>query len=292
MLSILIPIYNFDVRALVNELSRQSAGLPLPAEILCFDDGSEERWKALNREVSRLPSVRYRELPANLGRSRIRNALADAARGSYLLFLDCDSEVPDGAYLERYARELDGRSLLYGGRAYREEPPADPQLFLHWLYGSRREQMPPSRRCEQPYHHFMTNNFLIPAAVFQEIRFDERLRHYGHEDTLFGMQLRNRGVPIRHLDNPLLHIGLEPAAVFLEKTRAGVRNLAFLYHSEAGIETRLSLFYEKLKRAGALRPARAFLSLLRPLLLRNLLSPGPRLFFFDLYKLSLFLEEV
>ena len=291
MLSILIPIYNFDVRALVNELSRQSAGLPIPAEILCFDDGSEERWKALNREVGGLPSVRYRELPANLGRSRIRNALADAARGSHLLFLDCDSQVPDGAYLERYAGELDGRSLLYGGRAYRKAPPADPQLFLHWLYGVRREQMPPDRRRIHPYHHFMTNNFLIPASVFQAIRFDERLLQYGHEDTLFGMELRKQGVPIRHLDNPLLHIGLEPAAVFLEKTRTGVRNLAFLYRSGTGIETRLTSFCEKLERIGARRPVKTALSGLRPLLLRHLLSRRPALFVLDLYKLSLFLEE-
>ena len=80
MLSILIPVYNFDVRVLVEELHRQALGLSLPAEILCFDDGSAEQWKTLNREVALLSSVRYKEWPENLGRSRIRNALADAAR--------------------------------------------------------------------------------------------------------------------------------------------------------------------------------------------------------------------
>ncbi|MCB0597314.1 MAG: glycosyltransferase [Phaeodactylibacter sp.] len=292
MLSILIPVYNFDVRVLIKELHRQALGLPLPAEIICFDDCSEEPWKTLNREVALLSSVQYKEWPENLGRSRIRNVLADAARGSHLLFLDCDSEAPDEAYLQRYVEALEPESVLYGGRIYREAPPGDPKLLLHWRYGSQREQMPPARRRKHPYHHFMTNNFLIPSSVFQEIRFDERLTRYGHEDTLFGMELRRRKVPVRHLDNPLFHIGLEHASTFLQKTREGVRNLAFLYRSGTGIETRLTAFYEKLNRAGLAAPAKGALAALRPWLLRNLLSGRPRLFLFDLYKLSLLLEEM
>ncbi|MBK9012976.1 MAG: hypothetical protein IPM82_02230 [Saprospiraceae bacterium] len=64
----------------------------------------------------------------------------------------------------------------------------------------------------------MTNNFLIPRQLFLEIQFDETLRQYGHEDTLFGMELARRQVPIVHIDNPLEHIGLEPVDVFLRKT--------------------------------------------------------------------------
>ncbi|MCB0585737.1 MAG: glycosyltransferase [Phaeodactylibacter sp.] len=292
MLSILIPIYNFDVRRLAGELHRQAAAFPAAVEILCFDDGSEAHWKTLNRELAGLPMAVYKELPQNLGRSRIRNVLADAARGSHLLFMDCDSEVPDDAYLRRYLEALDEESLLYGGRVYRAEPPADPQLYLHWLYGSRREQMSPARRREQPYHHFMTNNFLIPAVVFQSIRFDERLLQYGHEDTLFGMELRKRKVPVKHLDNPLVHIGLEPAEAFLDKTRKGVCNLAFLYRSGTETETRIGAFYQQLQRLGLGHLVKIGLRPLRPLLRRNLLSRRPSLFFLDLYKLSIFLEEL
>lgn len=290
MLSILIPIYNFDVRTLARALQEQALSLPIPTEILCFDDGSDERWKAVNRELATLPAVRYQENPHNLGRSGIRNALADAARGSHLLFLDCDSEVPDGACLQRYAALLGSGQLLYGGRLYHSKPPADPSLFLHWKYGRNREQMPPHKRQAKPYHHFMTNNFVIPAAVFQAIRFDERLRQYGHEDTLFGLELRRRKVPIHHLDNPLIHIGLEPAPAFLEKTKKAVQNLAFLYRSGAGVETRLTAFYERLAEKRLAGPARQSLRLLRPLLLLNLQSAHPSLFALDLYKLGLLLE--
>ena len=292
MLSILIPIYNFDVRQLVKELHAQALSLPVPAEILCFDDCSEAHWKVLNREVGQLPLAHYQECPQNLGRSRIRNLLADTARGSHLLFLDCDSQVPDNAYLHSYAEAMDEKSLLYGGRIYQEGPPDDPRLFLHWRYGIRREEMPPAHRREHPYHHFMTNNFLLPASVFHSIRFDERLLQYGHEDTLFGMELRQRNIPIRHLDNPLVHIGLEPAESFLDKTRKGVCNLAFLYRSGTGIETRLTLFYEKLRRRRLIGLAKGVLMRLRPLLLDNLMSRHPNLFFLDLFKLSLFMEEL
>lgn len=292
MLSILIPIYNFDVRALVEELHCQALALDIPVEILCFDDFSQPAWRTINREVERLELVKYRELPENQGRARIRNTLADAARGAHLLFLDCDSEVPDEAYLQRYAALLDEEHLLYGGRAYRAEPPDRPELLLHWKYGTRREQMPPGRRRQHPYHHFMTNNFLVPAAVFQKVRFDERLLEYGHEDTLFGMEMRKNGVPVHHLDNPLVHIGLESARAFLDKTAKGVHNLAFLYRSGTGIETRLTHFYQRLKRTGLAWPFKRVLAALRPLLLRNLLSRRPSLFSLDLYKLGLLLEEL
>ncbi|RME04221.1 MAG: glycosyltransferase family 2 protein, partial [Bacteroidetes bacterium] len=46
MLSILIPIYNFNVVELVMELHRQATELDEPVEILAFDDGSEGKWKA------------------------------------------------------------------------------------------------------------------------------------------------------------------------------------------------------------------------------------------------------
>lgn len=292
MLSILIPIYNFDVRALARELQEQAMSLPIPAEVLCFEDGSDERWKVLNREVAGLPLVRYREFAQNQGRARIRNILAGEARGSHLLFLDCDSEIPDGAYLQRYVALLSDTCLLYGGRMYHPRPPAGPGLLLHWKYGIRREQMAASRRRAHPCHHFMTNNFLIPASIFHTIRFDERLREYGHEDTLFGMELCRRNIPIRHFDNPLIHIGLERAPVFLEKTRKAVQNLAFLHRSGAGVETRLLRFYEKLAGKGLARPAQLFLRQLRPLLLANLQSSRPCLLALDLYKLSLLLEEL
>lgn len=292
MLSILIPVFNYDVRQLVHELRRQAGSFSAEWEILCFDDGSEQSWKAKNRQLDALPGVRYRELPENLGRSRIRNLLADEARGAYLLFLDCDSEVPDGSYLQRYAAQLHPGTLLYGGRAYQPSPPEEAALCFHWLYGSRREAQPASMREVQPYQSFMTNNFLIPRAIFQQIRFDERLLQYGHEDTLFGLELKKTGVRILHLDNPLVHAGLEPVDVFLAKTRQGIQNLAFLYRSGSEADTRLLRFYRRLRRWVGLGLLRHALRFCRPAMARQLHSSHPSLLLFDLYKFSLLLDEL
>ena len=40
MLSVLIPIYNYDCRRLINSLSAQAENLDVEYEILAFDDGS------------------------------------------------------------------------------------------------------------------------------------------------------------------------------------------------------------------------------------------------------------
>jgi len=292
-LSILIPVYNYDVRQLVEALQQQATALRgVDVEILCFDDASEAAFRRLNATVGEWAGVEYRLLPNNLGRSRIRNLLAREARHDYLLFIDCDSQVPDEKYLQRYVAALSPNCLLYGGRIYQPQPPADKSLMLHWRYGSVREAKPAEERQKQAYHSFMTNNFLIPSALFQPIGFDERLLQYGHEDTLFGMELQARGVHILHMDNPLIHAGLESAVAFLQKSRQALENLAFLHHQGTGIDTRLLRW--ALRFHG--RPSEAVLRALwggcRTSLEQQLSSARPSLRLFDLYKLGCLLEEL
>lgn len=102
MLSVLIPIYNYDCRRLINSLSAQAENLDVEYEILAFDDGSS-LFLEENREVKNLPHVVYRELGKNIGRSAIRNLLADEARYPYLVFMDCDMQVVSDSYLKNYS---------------------------------------------------------------------------------------------------------------------------------------------------------------------------------------------
>ena len=88
MVSVLIPIYNTDVRAFVKQLILQLEKNQLDGEIQCLDDGSNEEFIILNREISNLKFVRYKELNLNIGRSRIRNLLAKTAKFQWLLFAD------------------------------------------------------------------------------------------------------------------------------------------------------------------------------------------------------------
>jgi glycosyltransferase involved in cell wall biosynthesis len=292
MLSILIPIYNFDVSILVGRLCEQGRQSGFDFEVVCMDDGSEEAFRMLNRVVRRHPEVNYQELPQNVGRSRIRNLLAAAARFEYLLIMDCDSEMPDSDYLRRYLEALQPGSLLYGGRSYKEKPPTDPALRLRWAYGLQREQQAATKRRQAPYHSFMTNNFLIPRAILLQIGFDESLKGYGHEDTLFGFELKKRNIPIIHLDNPLHHIGLEPAEVFLDKTREGIRNLYYLeQRKDIRIETRLLRLYRRLEKSFLPSLILPILALIEPLLIKNLKGRRPSMKLFDLLKLYWLLKE-
>ncbi len=290
MISVLIPIYNFDVRQLVRDLHQQLAELAIPFEIICLDDGSTRYFKTLNHEIATLLHAAYEELPENLGRSRIRNALAERAQFTYLLFLDCDSRVPDKHYIRRYVEHLQPDLLLYGGRSYATTPPDQPKLFFHWHYGTRREQLPPTQRGLRPYHAFMTNNFLIPKNIFQIIRFDERLTQYGHEDTLFGMELEKRSVRILHLDNPLEHIGLEDTETFLNKTRQGIQNLARLSKQYPELDTKILRIYRRLKQWNLTGLLYLILKATQPFIMYNLKSGNPNLKLFDLYKLMSLIE--
>ncbi len=286
MLSILLPIFNFDVRPLVSDLNRQCEAAGMAYEIICFDDGSTPEFRQKNQELWKYSNLIYKELPQNLGRSAIRNALGKAARFEYLLFMDCDSRVTGGDFIENYLQKCAPDKLIYGGRSYANQPPTDARLYFHWHYGREREQRTAAERSRSPYHSFMTNNFLIPRQLFLEIQFDETLRQYGHEDTLFGMELARQQVPIMHIDNPLEHIGLEPVDVFLRKTEQGIENLVRLKREGKFIETRLLSTYYNCRKWGLALPIRLVFSVVNRLIVRQLKSPNPSLKVFDFYKLG------
>lgn len=294
-LSILIPVFNRAVAALVHALLAQAADWPGPVEIRLLDDKSAEEYRLLNRELASLPGVLYAELPANVGRAAIRNQLAARARHEWLLLLDNDSLLPDGQFLARYAqavRDQPPAALFIGGTTYEATPPADPALCLRWHYGRTREMRPAAVRQRDPGGQLTINNALLKKELLHQFPLDERLGGYGHEDTRFGLELARAGVKVQHLDNPVLHDGLEPAAVFLEKSRQAVRNLAQVLRADGlGADTRLARTAARLRAAGLASPARATLAALAPTLRRQLLGARPNLRALDLLKLLWLLQE-
>ena len=131
MLSVLIPIYNYDCRRLINSLSAQAENLDVEYEILAFDDGSS-LFLEENREVKNLPHVVYRELGKNIGRSAIRNLLADEAHYPYLVFMDCDMQVVSDSYLKNYLDQIGNAQVMCGGHIYcrKEDLSRDRFLFF------------------------------------------------------------------------------------------------------------------------------------------------------------------
>ncbi|QKG56771.1 glycosyltransferase family 2 protein [Hymenobacter sp. BRD128] len=234
-LSILIPVFNREVAALVSALRAQAADWPGPVEIVLLDDKSTDEYRLKNRALASLPGVRYAELPANVGRAAIRNQLAGRAGHEWLLLLDNDSQLPDTQFLARYARAVHtwpATGCFIGGTTYEATPPADPALRLRWHYGRAREMRPAAARQRDPGGQLAINNAVLKSTLLQQFPLDERLSGYGHEDTRFGLELVRAGIIVQHLNNPVLHDGLEPAAVFLEKSQQAVRNLAQVLRTE------------------------------------------------------------
>lgn len=292
MISVCIPVYNFDVTELTDSLLQQASSMGYPIEILIFDDHSLSYFKELNSKLSSRKDVSYLEFDFNIGRSKIRNRLADFATGHWLLFLDCDMVIDDPDFLKNYVDSCTKAQVVCGGIKYGPKPNRE-ELILRWKYGVFRECKSAIRRQIYPYKSFMSGNFLILSDVFYSIRFNEEISGYGHEDTVFGIELKRRKVSIFHIDNPSLHLGLEPCFDYLQKSEQSVINLSKLMRNAPDLRKDLERSVRVLRVFKVVRFFR-LTTLLRwafrvvnPIIRRGLCSKRPSLMMFDIYKLSL-----
>jgi len=231
MISILIPAYDFDITSLVNGLHCVILDSEIYEEIIIGADGCSEQFLTAYNKLADLKKVKIHAEVENIGRAGIRNKLADRAKGTHLLYIDADALIISSAvsYLDNYVKYLNSAPVLCGGVAYRDSAPDDPDKFLRWRYGYNREQKSARTRNRNVYSSFSGFNFMLEKELMNKIRFNEELKMYGHEDTLFGYQLLVAKVPILHIDNALIHDGIEPNRIFIRKTQEGIFNLSLLY---------------------------------------------------------------
>ncbi len=240
-------------------------------------------------ELQHLPYVRFFQLPQNVGRSKIRNMLVQKASYPHLLFLDCDVEISDSAFIRRYVQVLSNQ-VVCGGLGYASNY-LDESMRLRWIYGKKREAKAAHIRRHHPYDNFVSGNFLISKSVFSQILFNEKIRKYGHEDTLFGIQLQEKNVEITHIDNVVLHQGLESADIFIRKTEDAISNLKELSHKKEYAvmlerHVRLLRTYKRLQMLHLHHAGKFVFYFFRKSVKRNLEGKHPNLFLFDLYKLG------
>ncbi|MCB9309549.1 MAG: glycosyltransferase family 2 protein [Lewinellaceae bacterium] len=292
MLSILIPIYNQDVRKLVLTLAKQCNKLEINYQILCFDDGSTEKYRSLNQQLAHTIHVNYTELNENLGRSRIRNWLGKAAYFEYLLFLDGDSKVVSKNFIKTYIENLHPEKVIQGGRIYSKAKPRSKKKMLHWKYGRNRESLTARKRNKHPALNFHSNNFIIPAKVFSQHPFDTTVQGYGYEDTLYAQKLQYAGVDIVHIDNPTIHMGIELNHVFMAKTKQATENLAKLYASSKLKDTRLIKWYEFLNSYELWPSFEWYYRYRQKKIEENLNGDDPSIVNFNLWKLYMFGENL
>lgn len=288
MITVCIPVYNADVRVLARQLSGMAASSGIAVELLFFDDFSEARFRAVNREIMEIRGVVYHEGERNMGRSALRNYLGKIASHPWLLFMDADCLPVSGNFLKSYAAETGENRVICGGTRYSDEPPAGEKL-LRWTYGKAREALTAAQRSAKNSFAITANNFMIRKETLAAISFRESIREYGHEDTVLGYDLSTAAIPIGHIDNPVYHTGLEASAVYLEKTRTAIDNLVKISEEEVTDPvfikgSGLLRTGSKLRKTGLLPVVAWFFRMGEPLIRKNLTGPHPRLFLFDLYR--------
>ncbi len=291
-LSICIPIYNYNVTKLINDLSQQALKEEIKHEIILIDDNSDVYEKE-NAQLATLPYTQLTRLPQNIGRSAIRNQLAKKAQFEYILFMDCDAEVVDDFFIKRYivSAQSSHADIIMGGCCYKKEQPAS-DYYLRWLYGIQREEKSAEKRNTAPYRSFTAFNCLIKKKLFDTIQFDETLRKYGHEDTLFGWELKQQNCNLIHIDNPAYHLSYDDTNSFIKKTESSISNLWCIYQKtnhkkEFRKDIKILRYQHILKWTFLLRPYIWFFNLQKNRFISNLTSNQPDLRIFDLYKLGI-----
>jgi glycosyltransferase involved in cell wall biosynthesis len=293
-ISLLIPVFDYDIVALVYSMKSCIGKIPEFIEILIGDDGSspEYRAKYLSLEGD---GVRVIVSEKNIGRAAIRNRLALESKGDYLLFIDADAMIPGTAetYINNWIPSMSAFRVICGGILYHESPPGDPDKILRWKNGRINEEKKASERNKRPYATFSTFNVLIDKTIFSKLRFNEELKQYGYEDTLLSYQLDKAGIKVFHIDNGLVHEGLETNRELINKTKLGIENLSQLYDSvtdkrKFSSSIRLLQVYNKLNilRLNLLL-AGIFIRFRERMELR-LDSSNPKLWMYSLYKISMF----
>jgi hypothetical protein len=257
-------------------------------EVICLDDSSTET-HFNNSKISSLEHCSYIVLDKNIGRSAIRNKLANMAQYEYLLFIDSDMLVIEQNYIENYLKVVDHFDLVYGGISYKSSC-IDDKIMLRWKYGIERESLNIEQRNLKPYLSAKFCNLLIRKDVFSIIQFDEKIKAYGHEDTLFSLHMQAHKLKFLHIDNQLLHDGLEDSKLYLDKVDIASKNLrkiAELHNDNILLKdiTLLKMYYI-LKKFKSILLYRVVYSVFKKGIERNLLSSNPNIRLLDFYKLN------
>lgn len=116
LISVVIPAYNYadKLPRAVNSVLRQLTDLH---ELLVIDDGSTDNTQAVLAELHR-ENHSFRIIhKENGGLASVRNRGISEATADYLIFLDADDELNEGAliYVEQHIREYPLSRMIIGG---------------------------------------------------------------------------------------------------------------------------------------------------------------------------------
>lgn len=287
MLSVLVPIYNYNAYPLVEELHKQCIELGIVFEILCQDDASKSALNINNEKINSLSNCNFISLEKNVAHRQNRNLLAKRAKYEYLLFLDGDSIVINSHYIKNYINNLKEYDVIYGGRLHPENYPSNQQI-LRWKYGKFIEDKLAKDRLKEPYKCLLFNNTIIKKECFNKVKFDTEITLYGHDDTQLSYQLSLIPSKIHHIDNQIKHGDIDSNEVYINKTKNSIKSLLVLYASKKIDYRYVSLLklYVFLKTTKLHLIASLFYKTFKNTMTKNLVSNNPSLIVFNLFRIS------
>ena len=289
MLSILIPTYNYKVYELVKELRSQIEVLSTPVEIIVIDDCSK-LFRNQNEAINNLTLCNYSYSEKNNGRTATRSKLAGLARYQWLLFLDADVRPKRDTFIKEYLSSIQDirNDVVFGGVSYQDNKPPTDQV-LRWIYGREREAKSVVEREKSPYF-IISQNLLIKKETF--LSANTVTENYYGLDNFFSNQLKRQNAKVGHIDNPVIHLGLETNSVFITKALKAVETTVIF--EKKGLmdaaQRPLQKSYLKLKNLGLTRIFNFTISKFKRVMERNFLSGTPNLFWFDLYRLAYYID--
>lgn len=287
MLSILVPVFNYNVLPLVEALHEQCVTCGIDFEILCQDDASRSVFNIENEKINTLSYCRFTALTENLGHRENRNSLAEQAQHPHLLFIDGDSECVSNNFIATYLSYLEKYDVVYGGRVHPEFCPSDNQK-LRWKYGKFTEDQSATQRQKRKYRALLFNNTVIKKSCFDQIKFEPYKKQYGHEDTQLAYQLSLINASVQHIDNPIAHADIDSNSAYLLKTKEALDSALSLYMGQKIAASfikiiQVLLLLQKFK----LVPIASFLYLRNEKWIeKNLNGKNPRLWIFKCFKLG------
>lgn len=286
MLSVLIPVYNYNISNLVTDIHEQATKLNIEFEIICFDDSSSKYRKENELAVNSLERTTIFNSEENKGRTRARQLLCDRSNYEWLLFLDADVIPKSKNFIQKYINEKSQKyNAIFGGFAYSDKPPK-VESMLRWKYGRNFEEVKAKKRNLNPYQIIISANFLIKKSLFKKIHPPLLVNRYGM-DLYFASLLKQNKINVLHIDNEVYHLGLENSNLYLQKIKKALHTLLWAYNNKKMIRhsNRLLKLYKGLKSFKANYLIYYFYYILNPLIKKNLMGKTPNMKLLQLYKL-------
>lgn len=289
-ISILIPVYNQVCIEQVKILHSQCEAIcGLKYEIIIADDGSDNtEFDIQNSTINALSNCKFIKKEINTGSAATRNFLADQSQYDWLLFMDCDMEIPNDNYIFKYLSDTNF-GIINGGISIRGNE-KERKTNLRCLYERKSE---PKHTAEQrnlrPNKEFRSTNFLIHKDIICKCRFDERFKKSGYEDVMFGKQLHKNGYKVAHIDNPLIMTDFEDNPAYVNKIERSLNTL-YTFRDELRGYSPLLTTVDILKHSFPTSLINLWHKLFGKLERKNLTGNHPQLWILNIYKLGYYLS--